>query len=74
MIIYLNDVEECGGATAVVPRVGINDPAYEYPMTSMPGFGALQWRNNRQKAEGYTSNFIPFFSLFMLPIFDCHAF
>ena len=53
MIIYLNDVEQCGGATAVVPRTGSDDPAYEYPMTGMPGFGALQWRNNREKAEGW---------------------
>ena len=52
MIIYLNDVEQCGGPTAVVPRTGPDDPAYVYPMTNMPGFGGLQWRNNREKAEG----------------------
>ena len=33
IIIYLSDVEECGGATAVVPREGAADPAYKYPMT-----------------------------------------
>ena len=66
MIIYLNDVEQCGGATAIVPRTGSEDPAYTYPMTNMPGFGATQWRNNKEKAEGWwfcTAYIIPTFLL-----------
>jgi len=53
MIIYLSDVEECDGATAVVPRFGENDPAYQYPIYQMPGFGLLEWKNNKNCAEEY---------------------
>lgn len=59
MIIYLNDVEECDGATAVVPREGASDPAYSYPCCAMPGFGALEWKNNRAAAEEYLRSVAP---------------
>jgi len=53
MIVYLCDVEQCSGATAVVARQGKDDPAYQYPMYQMPGFGLLQWKNNRHLVESY---------------------
>jgi len=64
MIIYLNDVEECDGATAVVPREGASDPAYQYPCCAMPGFGALEWKNNRAAAEEYLRSAAPDAALF----------
>ena len=59
MIIYLSDVDECGGATAVVPRRGEDDPAYPYPLTAMPGFGLLEWINNKAAAEEYLRKAAP---------------
>lgn len=53
MIIYLNEVEECDGATAVVPRTDKNDELYAYPITNLPGFGIIPWINNKTKAEEY---------------------
>ena len=53
MIIYLNSYDECGGATAVVPRRGPNDPAYPWPITQTPGVGDLDYVNDRQQAEVY---------------------
>lgn len=53
MIVYLSRVEECLGATAIVPRTGDSDPAYQYPIYQMPGFGLLQWKNNRKVVEEY---------------------
>eukprot|EP00163_Fabomonas_tropica_P018538 TRINITY_DN3288_c0_g1_i1.p1 TRINITY_DN3288_c0_g1~~TRINITY_DN3288_c0_g1_i1.p1 ORF type:complete len:400 (-),score=63.48 TRINITY_DN3288_c0_g1_i1:441-1640(-) len=53
LIIYLSDVEDTGGATAVVPRSGSDDPAYTYPPCNMPGFGDVPWINNRASAEEY---------------------
>lgn len=53
LILYLSDVEECGGATAVVPRLGSDDPAYPWPIVKTPGVGALPWINDRESAESY---------------------
>lgn len=55
LIIYLNEVEECMGGTAVVARQGKDDPAYKYPQYAMPGFGAIPWFNNRNYVEDYLS-------------------
>ncbi|MDG2306550.1 MAG: hypothetical protein P8R42_18255 [Candidatus Binatia bacterium] len=51
LIVYLSDVGECGGPTAVVPREGPDDPAYEWPIVKTPGVGALPWVNDRLQAE-----------------------
>lgn len=59
MIIYLSEVKECMGATAVVSRLGPEDPAYQYPTTAMPGFGNLEWVNNRDAAEKYLTEMEP---------------
>ena len=50
-ILYLSDAEECGGATAVVPREGVDDPAYPWPIVRTPGVGDLPWVNDRERAE-----------------------
>ena len=59
MIIYLSDVDECEGATAVVPRQGADDPAYQFPICAMPGFGLLEWVNNKDAAEAYLREAAP---------------
>jgi hypothetical protein len=53
VIIYLSDSEECGGATAVVPRGGPDDPAYAWPIFNMPGVQDRPYINSRVEAEGY---------------------
>lgn len=60
MIIYLNNESECGGATAVIPRQGPEDPAYNIgPISKMPGFGSLPWINDRNQAESYLESHAP---------------
>lgn len=51
LILYLSDVDECGGATAVVPRLGPDDPAYAWPIVRTPGVAGLEWINDRTCAE-----------------------
>ena len=54
MIVYLTDIEQSGGATAVVPRRYDADPAYD-PLSLMrtPGCGALPYINRKHEAERY---------------------
>lgn len=58
-ILYLSDVSECGGATAVVPRAGADDPAYPWPIVQTPGVGALPWLNDRSSAEAMLRDVAP---------------
>jgi hypothetical protein len=51
LILYLDRVEDCGGATALVPRDGDDDPAYRWPIVDSPGIGDLNWINDRARAE-----------------------
>lgn len=51
MIIYMDRVEGCGGATGVVVRTGDDDPAYPYPIIDTPGVGPYPWVNDRGRAE-----------------------
>ena len=53
ILVYLSDVETCGGATAVVPRTGAEDAAYAWPIMGTPGVGDLPWINDREAAEAY---------------------
>jgi Phytanoyl-CoA dioxygenase (PhyH) len=53
LILYLDDVEQCGGATAVAAREGPRDAAYRWPMIDTPGVGDLDWLNDRARAEAY---------------------
>lgn len=59
VILYLSDVDDCQGATAVVPRTGEGDPAYPYPQTQMPGIGGTERVNNRKLAEAYLEEVAP---------------
>ena len=52
-ILYLDDVDEVGGPTAVVPREGRDDPLYPWPIVASPGIGDLQYINDRESAEAY---------------------
>ena len=58
IIIYLNDYDECEGATAVVPRQG-DDPAYPWPIIQTPGVAGLDYVNDRDKAEAYMAQHNP---------------
>ncbi|MGE3461995.1 MAG: phytanoyl-CoA dioxygenase family protein [Pseudomonadales bacterium] len=51
LIVYLDRVEDCGGATALVAREGDDDPAYRWPIVDSPGIGDLDWINDRTTAE-----------------------
>jgi hypothetical protein len=53
MIVYLSDLDDCGGATHVVPRTGDGDPAYPWPILGTPGVAGLEWVNDRSAAERY---------------------
>jgi hypothetical protein len=53
LILYLSDVDVCGGPTAVVPRRGEDDPAYPWPIVDSPGIGELDYVNDRSAAEAY---------------------
>nr|MDJ0868313.1 phytanoyl-CoA dioxygenase family protein [Myxococcota bacterium] len=59
MILYLSDVEACGGATRLVPRRGRDDPAYRWPIVETPGVGTLDWLNDRANAETYLEREAP---------------
>jgi hypothetical protein len=51
MILYFDDVDICGGPTAVVQREGDDDPAYKPPYVNMPGVGKHPWINDRETTE-----------------------
>jgi hypothetical protein len=53
LILYLDDVADCAGATALVPRNGPNDPAYRWPIVDTPGVADLDYINDRSHAEAY---------------------
>ena len=53
IIVYLSDSDISGGNTAVVPRINNTDELYEWPYKNMPGFGKLQWINDRELAESF---------------------
>ncbi|MEM7017978.1 MAG: phytanoyl-CoA dioxygenase family protein [Pseudomonadota bacterium] len=53
LILYLSDVEDTGGGTAVVPREGLEDPAYRWPIVDSPGIGDLRYINDKPTAETY---------------------
>ncbi|NKB98623.1 MAG: hypothetical protein GKR90_09065 [Pseudomonadales bacterium] len=53
IIIYLSDFDACAGSTAVVPREGLDDPAYPWPIVQTPGVNGLPYINNKANAEAY---------------------
>lgn len=52
VIVYYSDQRVCGGATAVVPRVG-NEDLYPWPIVAAPGIGDVPWINDRATTEAY---------------------
>ncbi len=59
LILYLDDVDETGGGTAVVPRTGDDDPAYSWPIVASPGIGDLPYINDRKTAEAHLEKVDP---------------
>jgi len=59
LILYLDDVDECGGSTALVARDGPDDPAYRWPIVDTPGIADLDYVNDRAHAEAYFSKIRP---------------
>lgn len=59
IIIYLSDFAICGGGTAVVPRTGPEDPAYQWPIVNTPGVAGLNYVNDKQHAEAYLRDTAP---------------
>lgn len=53
MIVYLSDVADTGGSTALVPRDGDDDAAYQWPLVNTPGVGDLRYINDKDSAEAY---------------------
>ena len=51
MIIYYDDYSE--GSTALVPRRGLDDEAYQWPYINLPGVSGHPWINNKDDAEDY---------------------
>ena len=54
-LLYLNDEEECGGPTAVVPRTGPDDEAYVYDDRRVSPGGAppFIWTNDQGQTEAH---------------------
>jgi hypothetical protein len=59
LILYLSDVEHSGGATALVPRSGPDDPAYAWPIVNTPGVAGIEWINDRECAEAHLEREAP---------------
>jgi len=56
-IVYYSDTSKTGGATAIVPRTGPDDPVYTWPYTHMPGISGKPFANRRKEAEELMSIF-----------------
>jgi ectoine hydroxylase-related dioxygenase (phytanoyl-CoA dioxygenase family) len=52
-IIYLSDINETHGGTALVPREGDDDPLYKTPYKNMPGINEHKFINDKISAENY---------------------
>ena len=58
MLAYWDDVDDVGGPTFVVPRRGDDDPAYQQPLTCMPGVAfangePVPYIDSRESAEAF---------------------
>ena len=73
LILYLDDVEQTGGGTAVVAREGDDDPAYPWPIIASPGIGGLDYINDREMAEAYLADTRPEFALFRRQLYEREA-
>ncbi|MEM7094418.1 MAG: phytanoyl-CoA dioxygenase family protein [Actinomycetota bacterium] len=70
MIIYLDEVDDCGGSTAVVPRQGPDDPAYRWPIVDSPGIADLNYINDRHHAEAYLAEQRPGLALWRQTLYE----
>ena len=70
LILYLGDVDECGGSTALVPRSGADDPAYRWPIVDTPGVGDLRYINDRAAAEEYFATERPELANWRLSLYE----
>ena len=52
-IISFDHTQSCGGGTALVPREGDDDEAYQLPYMKMPGMSDYPWFNDRSKELSY---------------------
>ena len=52
-IIYLSDVRETLGGTAVVPKNKLTNDLYKFPYINMPGISGNKFINNKHQAEQY---------------------
>ncbi len=59
IIIYLSDMTDQAGGTAVVPRTGSDDPAYPWPIVQTPGVAGMRYVNDRARAEAYLEEVNP---------------
>ncbi len=59
IIIYLSEESVCRGSTAVVPRLGPDDPAYRWPIVDTPGVAGLNYVDDKFKAERYLQEQLP---------------
>jgi len=59
IIIYLSDESECQGSTAVVPKLGSDDPAYRWPIVNTPGVAGSNYVDDKAKAERYMRELNP---------------
>ena len=53
VIVYLSDINETSGGTAVVSRDGADDLLYKFPYINMPGINDNKYINNMEDAEQY---------------------
>lgn len=53
LIIYLSDIKETGGYTALVPKIKETEYLYEFPYKNMPGISDNKFYNNKKSAEEY---------------------
>ena len=51
MIVYFDSYDDVGGGTAVVPREGVDDVNYMWPLIYNPGVAGLPWENDRETIE-----------------------
>lgn len=56
MIIYLSNITETNGGTALVPKLNSNDELYKFPYINMPGIGNNNFINDKNIAEEYFKN------------------
>ena len=59
IIIYLSEETATSGSTAVVPRLGADDPAYRWPILDTPGVAGLTYVDDKFKAESYLRDKLP---------------